>query len=212
MRTLFIDTSSSDVSIAIVENEKIISKIIKNIPNQHSIYAVKFVNDVLENAQIDAKDIDNIMVVNGPGSFTGIRIGLTIAKIYGYLLKKDIITVSSLRAMALSSDAKIVIPVIDAHHDNYYYGVYDMFDNIILKDKNKEDKVIDSISNSEITIQNIIDNRDEYISRINDNLDKLNIYLDGENIFIGYFNNDLINICYLTPEENIYEIIEYKKG
>lgn len=87
-----------------------------------------------------------------------------------------------------------------------------LFDNIILKDKNKEDIVIDSISNSEITIQNIIDNRDEYISRINDNLDKLNIYLDGENIFIGYFNNDLINICYLTLEENNYEIIEYKKG
>ena len=150
MRTLFIDTSSSDVSIAIVENEKIISKIIKNIPNQHSIYAVKFVNDVLENAQIDAKDIDNIMVVNGPGSFTCIRIGLTIAKIYGYLLKKDIITVSSLRAMALSSDAKIVIPVIDAHHDNYYYGVYDMFDNIILKDNfNNKDELLKQISKYE---------------------------------------------------------------
>lgn len=150
MRTLFIDTSSGDVSIAIVENEKIISKIIKNIPNQHSIYAVKFVNDVLENAQIDAKDIDNIMVVNGPGSFTGIRIGLTIAKIYGYLLKKDIITVSSLRAMALSSDAKIVIPVIDAHHDNYYYGVYDMFDNIILKDNfNNKDELLKQISKYE---------------------------------------------------------------
>ena len=162
MRTLFIDTSSSDVSIAIVENEKIISKIIKNIPNQHSIYAVKFVNDVLENSQIDAKDIDNIMVVNGPGSFTGIRIGLTIAKIYGYLLKKDIITVSSLRAMALSSDAKIVIPVIDAHHDNYYYGVYDMFDNIILKDNfnNKEEllKQINKYEDADIVSNEIIDN------------------------------------------------------
>lgn len=164
MRTLFIDTSSSDVSIAIVENEKIISKIIKNIPNQHSIYAVKFVNDVLENSQIDAKDIDNIMVVNGPGSFTGIRIGLTIAKIYGYLLKKDIITVSSLRAMALSSDAKIVIPVIDAHHDNYYYGVYDMFDNIILKDNfnNKEEllKQINKYEDADIVSNEIIDNGD----------------------------------------------------
>ena len=87
-----------------------------------------------------------------------------------------------------------------------------LFDNIILKDKNKEDKIIDSVSNSEITIQNIIDNKDEYISRINDNLDKLNMYLDGEDIIIGYFNNELKNICYLTQEENNYEIIEYKKG
>lgn len=150
MITLFIDTSASDVSIAIVKDEKVISKIVKNIPNEHSVYAVKFVNDVLETIGMKPNDIDNIMVVNGPGSFTGVRIGLTIAKIYGYLLKKDIITVSSLRAMALSSDAKIVIPIIDAHHDNYYYGVYDMFDNIILKDNfNTKEELLKQINKYE---------------------------------------------------------------
>ena len=172
MITLFIDTSASDVSIAIVKDEKVISKIVKNIPNQHSVYAVKFVNDVLETIGMKPNDIDNIMVVNGPGSFTGIRIGLTIAKIYGYLLKKDIITVSSLRAMALSSDAKIVIPVIDAHHDNYYYGVYDMFDNIILKDNfNTKDELLkqinkyedaDIVSNEEIANGDIKAHKIEY--------------------------------------------------
>ena len=150
MKTLFIDTSSSDVSIAIVKDNEIISKIVKNIPNKHSVYAVKFINDIFESANMNPNDIDNIMVVSGPGSFTGIRIGLTIAKIYGYLLEKDIITVSSLRAMALSSDAKIVIPIIDAHHDNYYYGVYDMFDNIILKDKfNTKDELLKQINKYE---------------------------------------------------------------
>lgn len=150
MKTLFIDTSSSDVSIAIVKDNEIISKIVKNIPNKHSVYAVKFINDILESANMNPNDIDNIMVVSGPGSFTGIRIGLTIAKIYGYLLEKDIITVSSLRAMALSSDAKIVIPIIDAHHDNYYYGVYDMFDNTILKDNfNTKDELLKQINKYE---------------------------------------------------------------
>ena len=134
MTTLFIDTSSSDVSIAIVKDNNLLVKINENIPNKHSVYAVKFVDDVLKKIYMKPNDIDNIMVVNGPGSFTGIRIGLTIAKVYGYLLNKDIITVSSLRAMALSSNAKIVIPVIDAKNDNYYFGVYDMFDNIIVKD------------------------------------------------------------------------------
>ena len=81
MITLFIDTSTSDVSIAIIKDEKIISKIVKNIPNEHSVYAVKFVNDVLETIGMKPNEIDNIMVVNGPGSFTGIRSGLTIAKI-----------------------------------------------------------------------------------------------------------------------------------
>ena len=164
MTTLFIDTSSSDVSIAIIKDEKILSKIYKNIPNEHSVYAVKFVNDVLETIGMKPNDIDNIMVVNGPGSFTGVRIGLTIAKIYGYLLKKDIITVSSLRAMALSSDAKIVIPIIDAHHDNYYYGVYDMFDNIILKDNfnTKEEllKQINKYEDADIVSNEIVDNNE----------------------------------------------------
>ena len=162
MITLFIDTSASDVSIAIVKDEKVISKIVKNIPNEHSVYAVKFVNEVLETIGMKPNDIDNIMVVNGPGSFTGVRIGLTIAKIYGYLLKKDIITVSSLRAMALSSDAKIVIPIIDAHHDNYYYGVYDMFDNVILKDNfnTKEEllKQINKYEDADIVSNEIVNN------------------------------------------------------
>lgn len=134
MITLFIDTSSSDVSIAIVKDNKLLNKINKSIPNEHSVYAVKFIDDLLKELYMSPNDIDNIMVVSGPGSFTGIRIGLTIAKVYGYLLKKDIITVSSLRALALSSDAKIVVPIIDAKHGNYYYGIYDMFDNVIVKD------------------------------------------------------------------------------
>lgn len=168
MITLFIDTSASDVSIAIVKDERVISKIVKNIPNQHSVYAVKFVNDVLETAGMKPDDIDNIMVVNGPGSFTGVRIGLTIAKIYGYLLKKDIITVSSLRAMALSSDAKIVIPIIDAHHDNYYYGVYDMFDNVILKDNfNTREELLKQIKKYEEAdiVSNEMVNNDEIKAR-----------------------------------------------
>ena len=66
MITLFIDTSSSDVSIAIVKDEKVISKIVKNIPNEHSVYAVKFVNDVLETIGMKPNDIDNILnIIDG---------------------------------------------------------------------------------------------------------------------------------------------------
>jgi len=162
MTTLFIDTSSSDVSIAIVKDNNLLVKINENIPNKHSVYAVKFVDDALKKIYMEPNDIDNIMVVNGPGSFTGIRIGLTIAKVYGYLLNKDIITVSSLRAMALSSNAKIVIPVIDANHNNYYFGVYDMFDNIIVKDNfNKVDALVEQIhkyEDADIVSCDFIDN------------------------------------------------------
>jgi len=177
MTTLFIDTSSSDVSIAIVKDNNLLIKINENIPNKHSVYAVKFVDDALKKIYMKPNDIDNIMVVNGPGSFTGIRIGLTIAKVYGYLLKKDIITVSSLRAMALSSSAKIVIPVINANHNNYYFGVYDMFDNVIVKDNfNSINSLIEQINkyeDADVVSNDFIDN--EKIKARKIDLDIVNI-------------------------------------
>ena len=86
MITLFIDTSSSDVSIALVKDNEILSYINEELPNQHSIYTTSFLDEVLKSADLNPDDVDRIMVVNGPGSFTGIRIGVTIAKVYAYLL------------------------------------------------------------------------------------------------------------------------------
>ena len=87
-----------------------------------------------------------------------------------------------------------------------------LLDNIILKDKEMEDKVIDSLSNNEMTIKDIINNKEEYTNRINDKLINLNFYVNKDNISIEYFNDDLINICYVYDGENKYEITQYKKG
>ena len=89
MISLFIDTSMANVSISIVKDNKILSIIQEEIPNEHSKYATSYVKRVIDDASLDANDIDNILVVNGPGSFTGVRIGVTIAKTYGYLIKKE---------------------------------------------------------------------------------------------------------------------------
>ena len=131
MTSLFIDTSLVSVSISIVKDGEVLSLIQKDIPNMHSVYATSFVKEALDIAGIDANQIDNIMVVNGPGSFTGVRIGVTIAKTYGYLIKKDITLVSSLKALAVSSGYDgIVMSVIPANKSNYYVGVYDKNSNI----------------------------------------------------------------------------------
>ena len=91
MIRLFIDTSLANVSISVIKDKEELATISKSIPNMHSVYAVSFVKQVLDIAKIDANLIGEIYVVNGPGSFTGLRIGVTIAKTYGYLIKKDII-------------------------------------------------------------------------------------------------------------------------
>ena len=136
MISLFIDTSLVNVSISIVKDNKILSIIQKEIPNMHSVYATSFVKQVLDEAKIDANDIDNIMVVNGPGSFTGVRIGVTIAKTYGYLIKKDVTLVSSLKSLAISSGYKgIIMSVIPANKSNYYVGLYDEEYNVIYNEE-----------------------------------------------------------------------------
>lgn len=126
MISLFIDTSMQNVSISIIKDNSILSIIQKDIPNLHSVYTTKFVKDALDEAKIDANEVDNIMVVNGPGSFTGVRIGVTVAKTYGYLIKKDLTLVSSLKSLAISSNNNdIVMSIIPANKTSYYIGIYD---------------------------------------------------------------------------------------
>ena len=136
MISLFIDTSMSCVSISIVKDNVLVSSIQENIPNEHSKYATSYVKRVIDEAGIDANDVDNILVVNGPGSFTGVRIGVTIAKTYGYLIDKEIIPVSSLKSLAISSHKDgIVMSVIPANRSNYYIGIYDSEYNEIIDEK-----------------------------------------------------------------------------
>ena len=143
MITLFIDTSGTNVSIAIIRDNKILSVIQKEIPNMHSKYTTKFIKDCLDEAGIDANDIDDIMVVNGPGSFTGVRIGVTIAKTYGYLIKKDITPISSLKMLAISSKYDgTVISLIPANKSSYYVGVYDKDYNVIEDERNMTKELV----------------------------------------------------------------------
>ena len=72
-------------------------------------------------------------MVNGPGSFTGIRIGVTIAKIFAYLQKIRIVSITSLLARAIGNNNKYILSTIDAKHNNYYIGLYDKNYNKIIE-------------------------------------------------------------------------------
>lgn len=143
MITLFIDTSSSDVSIALVKDNKILSYINEELPNQHSIYTTSYIDNVLNKSNIEPKDVDKIMVVNGPGSFTGIRIGVTIAKVFGYILNKEVICLSSLKMRAISTNHQYCLSLINANRGNYYIGLYDQDNNEVVEEQfNNLDEVI----------------------------------------------------------------------
>jgi tRNA threonylcarbamoyladenosine biosynthesis protein TsaB len=160
MINLFIDTSDKDVSIGIIKDNILINKVTESIPNSHSIYTTYFIKELLDSSKLQPNDIDRILVVSGPGSFTGIRIGVTIAKVYAYLLKKEIISISSLKILAISSKEKnnYYLSLIDAKHDNYYIGLYN---------ENYDEVIAESFSNLE-EVKYLIDKYNPTILSNND--------------------------------------------
>ena len=146
MISMFIDTSLSDVSIALLKNGKLLSLIHDNIPGEHSIYVSKYIEDILKENNILPKDVNEIIVLNGPGSFTGIRIGVTIAKIFAYLLNIRIVTITSLKARVIGVKGDYLLSIIDAKHNNYYVGLYDKDYNMLKEQfmtKEQKDSLIE---------------------------------------------------------------------
>ena len=194
MISLFIDTSMANVSISIVKDGIVLSCIQETIPNEHSKYATSYVKKVIDDAGIDANDIDNLLVVNGPGSFTGVRIGVTIAKTYGYLINRDLIPVSSLKSLAISSNKnETVMSVIAANRNNYYVGIYDRdYNNLVDEQFVNVDKLLELIS---LYNPYIVSNDFYVLGRYKFN--KVN--LDILKIVEYYKNSDKVNYHALVP-------------
>ncbi len=134
MRTLYIDTSSSFLYSGIVEDDKLLCEVKKEFGHSLSEEALPEIASLFTSTNLQPKDIDKIIVVNGPGSFTGIRIGITIAKVYAWSLNIPVTTITSLEAMMISIDERIVrVPMLDARRHYVFTAIYDEDNNTILK-------------------------------------------------------------------------------
>ena len=134
MRILYIDTSSSYLYTAIVEDNKLLGEVKEEFGQSLSEVALPKIVSVFTENNIKPEQIDKIIVVNGPGSFTGIRIGITIAKVYSWSLNIPITTITSLEAMMLSNEKDAYkIPVIDARRQYVFGAIYDSNNRQILK-------------------------------------------------------------------------------
>jgi len=134
MNILYIDTSSSYLYTGIVCNGKLLASIKKKFDKEMSKYAVAEIKKMFDSTNLKPGNIDKIIVVNGPGSFTGIRIGMTFAKVFAFSLKKEITVISSLEAMGISINSdELLVPVINARRGYVYAGIYkngvSIFDN-----------------------------------------------------------------------------------
>ena len=126
MKILSIDSSSTCCTCSILEDNKLLGEIIYNDKKQHSIILLSQIDSLLENLNLDIANIDAFVVSEGPGSFTGLRIGLATAKGLAQGLNKPIVGVSTLDCLAynIAFFDGIICPIMDALRDNVYTSIY----------------------------------------------------------------------------------------
>ena len=135
MISLFLDTSIKNITIALFRDEEQIYFFHEKVFEDLSARILPLIDEAVKKCSIEVKDIDRIYVVTGPGSFTGIRIGLTIIKVLAWSLNKEIVPISSLELMATTDfDTDYIVPYIDARRGNCFIGIYDKELNFIKKD------------------------------------------------------------------------------
>ncbi|MEG1146123.1 MAG: tRNA (adenosine(37)-N6)-threonylcarbamoyltransferase complex dimerization subunit type 1 TsaB [Bacilli bacterium] len=138
MKSIFLDTTTSNLIVAIIDEEKneIISYYNEKLTCDLSTKVMTVIKESFENSNLKPNEIDKIYSVNGPGSFTGVRIGVTICKTYSWTLGIKVIPISSLEVLASSStNTKYKVALIDARRDCVYAGVYDKDLNCVLEDQ-----------------------------------------------------------------------------
>ena len=186
MITLFIDTITTTLTVALIKDDNVLEESTVS-SSEHSKYTMPEIEKLFKNNNIEPKSVNEIIVVNGPGSFTGIRIGVTIAKTYAWACNINIIPISTLKAYALSFDNyDYYIPMIDARRKCVYAGIYDKNYNEVMND------TYISIDVLKIKVKDL--NNICYIS--NDNIKELEVQkvkLDVQKIYDYYKESDEVN-------------------
>lgn len=153
MKCLLIDTTTSNMLVSIIQDNIILYEYHEKIITDMSSKIMPVIDKGFKEVNLKLNDIDKIFIVNGPGSFTGIRVGVTIAKTIAWALNKEIIPISSLELMASTkTDKKYIVSMIDARRGNVFAGIYDTNLNCIKKDQliNKEQLLKDLNGDGEL--------------------------------------------------------------
>ncbi|AVK64493.1 tRNA (adenosine(37)-N6)-threonylcarbamoyltransferase complex dimerization subunit type 1 TsaB [Lactobacillus sp. CBA3606] len=126
MKVLAIDTSNRPLSVAVLEDTKVLATTTTNVGRNHSSTLLPIIEAAITQAGLTAAALDRVVVAAGPGSYTGLRIGVTTAKTLAYTLNKELVGISSLAALAgnVVKEGQLVVPVFDARRDNLFTGLY----------------------------------------------------------------------------------------
>lgn len=136
MKILAIDTSTMSSELALLDEGEIIGELSINQEKTHSESLVPMISYLLDSLGLSLGDIDRFAVGLGPGSFTGLRIGMTTGKTLAQVLNKELVGVSTLEALAKNVNQDgYILSLLDARGGRTYYGLYKKegtnFENIL---------------------------------------------------------------------------------
>lgn len=126
MRVLALDTASSACTVAVVHGEAVLAELSLQVPRAHSTRLMPLIAQAIAESGLRKQELDAFAVGVGPGSFTGLRIGLATVKGLAFALDKPCVPVSTLAATAYGTGAQIglVVPVFDAKRDQVFTAIY----------------------------------------------------------------------------------------
>ncbi|EID25466.1 MULTISPECIES: tRNA (adenosine(37)-N6)-threonylcarbamoyltransferase complex dimerization subunit type 1 TsaB [Streptococcus] len=125
MKVLAFDTSSKALSLAILEDKQVLAETMINIKKNHSITLMPAIDFLMGSLDWTPKDLDRIVVAEGPGSYTGLRIAVATAKTLAHTLNIELVGMSSLLALVPRQQEGLVVPLMDARRNNVYAGFYE---------------------------------------------------------------------------------------
>ena len=126
MRILAFETSAKAASVALLQDGCLLGEYMQNSGQTHSRTLMQMAQDLLRNCELETKDIDAVACAAGPGSFTGVRIGVAAAKGYAWGAQLPCVGVSTLEAMVHqgASFEGIICCAMDARRDQVYHGLF----------------------------------------------------------------------------------------
>ncbi len=203
MITLFLDTSTIRLIVGIYKDNMPIFIVNEESMNDLSSRLLPTIKECLEKINLSVDDINRIIVVNGPGSFTGVRVGVTVAKTLAWSKNIPIIPVSELELLATTKvDTTYIVPFIDARRDAFYAGMYDKKHKNIIEDTYITRESLLNKIKRRTSLKNVTFVSYNKVDEIESILPKLNIeYIVKKYARKKSFNPHLVNPNYLKRVE-----------
>ncbi len=190
MKILSIDTASNVCGVSILENTNLICQLDQNTGRTHSENLMPMIEQAFNQSNLSLNDIDLLVCDKGPGSFTGIRIGIATIKAFHDSLEIPCVGVNSLQALAYSiKENGYIVSILDCKNDNCYFALYEL----------KDSKYLEIIAPRADTIESALRLCQEKIM-VNTSITFVG---DGSVIFQEPISHTFKNCIFATPENNL---------